>query len=137
MIKLTEVEAGYPNKTFTDDEAKAVIRKVEEALASIPELKEGCVYFVGVSAPTDRKNDEGSNLARTAHFMTSHPHTAILVGTGMASVHPSLLSDMAAYLARIQVAPVISNLMMKQLEDQAEESKKIRQTSDSLIHKPN
>jgi hypothetical protein len=42
--------------------------------------------------------------------MTAHPHTAILVGTGMATVYPILLSEMAAYLSKIAIAPAIMQL---------------------------
>ena len=110
----------YPMRQWTDEEAKAIIHKFEAAMEDIPELREGCLYFIGISIPTSENNENGKGLTRTAHFMTAHPHTAILVGTGMATVYPILLSEMAAYLSKIAIAPAIMQLSQEidELNDQ-------------------
>lgn len=119
MAKLVRADSDYPNRRWTDDEAREIIKKVEAALNGIEELKQGTLYYFGISVPTNKSNEAGATMTRTAHFLTAHPHTAGLIVGGLAAVHPMLLPEMAAQIARLSIMPMVNHLAVKQAIDEA------------------
>lgn len=118
MLNKSRSHNVYPHRRWTDDEAKDIIRRFGEAIDAIPELREGCLYFIGLSVPTDQVSEDDQPITRTAHYMTGHPHTAVLVGNGMATVYPILLSEMAGFLGKLAIAPAVIQLV-EDLEEEA------------------
>lgn len=113
---------NFPKKAWTDEEAMNIISRFQTVFETCPELQDGCLYFFSMSIPTDQHNEDGTGVSRSAHFMSGHPQTAVLVGTGMASVRPSLLSELAAFLSRITTAPAIQRLTQRIEEKASEDS---------------